>query len=199
MAVYAGIYGKENIAEYEGCVLRTYEKNGYEDSDWYAVCWDHSKKAVVDVKYDTTRAGGGGSAVIDATDDVIRLAYRYYWSLGRSFFDNRSNPDNAKMIRVGDTVKVVRGRKVKKGSEGTVFWVGTRKNLYTYRVEDRIGVEINGERVFLPAEYVEVIGWEKRLVTGRARKQKIRSFALNSMPNWTIDKLINGYKEAAND
>ena len=94
MAVYAGIYGKENIAEYEGCVLRTYEKNGYEDSDWYAVCWDRSKKAVVDVKYDTTRAGGGGSAVIDATDDVIRLAYRYYWSLGRSFFDNRSNPDN---------------------------------------------------------------------------------------------------------
>jgi hypothetical protein len=68
MAVYAGIYGKENIAEYEGCVLRTYEKNGYEDFDWYAVCWDRSKKAVVDVKYDTTRAGGGGSAVIDATD-----------------------------------------------------------------------------------------------------------------------------------
>lgn len=60
-------------------------------------------------------------------------------------------------------------------------------------------MEINGERVFLPAEYVEAIGWEKRLVTGRARKQKIRSFALNSMPNWTIDKLINGYKEAAND
>lgn len=44
MAVYAGIYGKENIAEYDGCVLRTYEKNGYEDSDWYAVCWDNVKK-----------------------------------------------------------------------------------------------------------------------------------------------------------
>lgn len=115
MAVYAGIYGKENIAEYEGCVLRTYEKNGYEDSDWYAVCWDHSKKAVVDVKYDTTRAGGGGSAVIDATDDVIRLAYRYYWSLGRSFFDNRSNPDNAKMIRVGDNRK---GGSRPQGQEG---------------------------------------------------------------------------------
>lgn len=198
MAVYAGIYGKEDVAEYEGCVLRTYEKNGYDDSDWYAVCWDPEKKAVVDVMYDTTRAGGGGSAVVDATDDVIRQAYRYYWSLGRSFFDTRSNPDSAKKIRVGDTVKVVRGRKVKKGSEGTVFWVGTRKNMYTYRIEDRVGVEIDGDRFFLPAEYVEVIGWERRLVTGKARKRKIRNFALNSMPMWAIDRLTNGYKEAAN-
>lgn len=198
MAVYAGIYGKENVAEYAGCVLRTYEKNGYDDSDWYAVCWDQEKKAVVDIKYDTTRAGGGGSAVVDATDDVIRQAYRYYWSLGRSFFDTRSNPDEAKRIRVGDAVKVVRGRKIKKGSEGGVFWVGTRKNLYTYRNENRVGVEIDGERVFLPAEYVEVVGWEQRLVTGKARKRKIRNFALNSMPNWTIDILINRYKEAAN-
>lgn len=198
MAVYAGIYGKENVAEYAGCVLRTYEKNGYDDSDWYAVCWDQEKKSVVDIKYDTTRAGGGGSAVVDATDDVIRQAYRYYWSLGRSFFDTRSNPDEAKRIRVGDTVKVVRGRKIKKGSEGGVFWVGTRKNLYTYRNENRVGVEIDGERVFLPAEYVEVVGWEQRLVTGKARKRKIRNFALNSMPNWTIDILINRYKEAAN-
>lgn len=198
MAVYAGIYGKENVAEYAGCVLRTYEKNGYDDSDWYAVCWDQGKKAVVDVKYDTTRAGGGGYAIVDATDDVIRLAYRYYWNLGRSFFDTRSNPDEAKKIRVGDTVKAVRGRKVKKGSEGTVFWVGTRKNIYAYRIEDRVGVEIDGERVFLPAEYVEVIGWEQRLVTGKTRKQKIRNFALNSMPMWAIDKLTNSYKETAN-
>lgn len=199
MAVYAGIYGKEDIAEYEGCVLRTYERNGYDDSDWYAVCWDPEKEAVVDVLYDTTRAGGGGSAVIDATDDVIRLAYRYYWSLGRSFFDTRSNPDDAKKIRVGDTVKVVRGRKVKKGSTGEVFWVGTCRNQYSYRTEERVGIEIDGERIFLPASYVEVVGWEKRLVTGKERKKAIRNFALNSMPNWTIGKLINGYKEAAND
>ena len=190
MAVYAGIYGKEDIAEYEGCVLRTYERNGYDDSDWYAVCWDPEKEAVVDVLYDTTRAGGGGSAVVDATEDVLRKAYRFYKDVGRSLFDHRTNPANAKKILKGDTVKVVRGRKIKKGSTGEVFWVGTCWNSYRYRNEERVGIEIDGERIFLPASYVEVVGWEKRLVTGRERKKAIRNFALNSMPTWSLDFLM---------
>ena len=36
--------------------------------------------------------------------------------------------------------------------------------------------------MFLNTEYVEVIGWEARLATGRDRKRAIRNFAVNSMP-----------------
>ena len=39
MAVVTNIYG-DNTPEYVGCVMDTYERNGYNDSDWYAVCWD---------------------------------------------------------------------------------------------------------------------------------------------------------------
>lgn len=181
MAVDTNIYGQPGL-RYVGCVLSTYERNGYHDSDFYAVCWDEEKQAVVDVEYDTTRAGGGGHAYIDATDEVLRKVYRYYKKMGRSHFDTVYNPKQAQEIRRGDTVTVIRGRKIPKGSVGQVFWVGTRFNQYSRHNEDRVGVEIDGERVFLPLEYVEVNDWQARLLTGRTRKNQIRNFAINSMP-----------------
>ena len=181
MAVIAGIYGKTE-PEYVGCVLSAYELNGYNDSDWYAVCWDREQQKLVEVEYDTTRAGGGGRAEIDATQEVLREVYRWYKRMGREHFDCCTNPSNAKKVQKGDTVRVVRGRKVPKGTEGVVFWVGTRYNQYSRMDEERVGIEVAGERGFLNAEYVEVIGWEARLVTGRERKQAIRNFAVNSMP-----------------
>lgn len=181
MAVIAGIYGKTE-PEYVGCVLSTYEHNGMNDSDWYAICWDREKRQVVEVEYDTTRAGGGGRAEIDATEEVLREVYRWYKRIGRELFDLRTNPAEAKKVRKGDTVRVVRGRKIPKGTEGVVFWVGARYNQYSRRDEERVGIEVDGERMFLSLDYVEVIGWEARLVTGRKRKEAIRNFAVNSMP-----------------
>lgn len=183
MAVLERQYGKTE-PEFVGCVLSTYERNGYDDSDFYAVCWDEESQSVVDIEYDTTRAGSGGWAVIDATEEVLRKAYRYYKNCGRALYDTKTNPGQAKQVRKGDTVKVIKGRKVPKGSEGKVFWTGTRRNYYTYRDEERVGVEIGDERVFLPIEYVEVVDWQSRLVRGKDRKKAIRNFAINSMPFW---------------
>lgn len=181
MAVIAGIYGKTE-PEYVGCVLSTYERNGMNDSDWYAICWDREKQKVVEVEYDTTRAGGGGRAEIDATGEVLREVYRWYKQIGRGLFDGRTNPEQAKKVRKGDTVRVVQGRKIQKGTEGVVFWIGTRYNQYSHMEEERVGIEVDGERKFLSLDYVEVIGWEDRLVTGKERKRAIRNFAVNSMP-----------------
>lgn len=181
MAVRTWIYGKPDV-QYEGCVLDTYERNGYDDSDFYAVCWDEEKQAVVEVEYDTTRCGAGGIAEIDATEETLRDAYRYYKRLGRSLFDNRTNIEQAKRYSKGDMVVVTRGRKIQKGTEGMVFWVGTRYNQYSRRDEGRVGIEVSGKRMFLPAEYVERMDWEAYLITGKNRKQRIRNFAINSMP-----------------
>ena len=60
--------------------------------------------------------------------------------------------------------------------------MGKSFNCYSGRTEDRVGIEADGERIFLPLEYVEVIGWESRLITGKKRKQRIRSAAVNFMP-----------------
>lgn len=181
VAVLRGIYGKTE-PEYVGCVLDTYEHNGYDDSDWYAICWDEEKQELVHIEYDTTRAGGGGYARIDAAEDVIRKVYRHYKEIARKEFDSTWNPEQAKKVRKEDTVRVIRGRKVKKGTTGKVFWLGKSFNYYSGRTEDRCGIEVDGERIFLPLEYVEVIGWESRLITGKKRKQRIRSAAVNFMP-----------------
>lgn len=181
MAVQTWIYGKPDV-QYEGCVLDTYEQNGYNDSDFYAICWNKERQAVVEVKYDTTRCGDGGVAEIDATEETLREVYRHYKRLGRSLFDAKTNIGQAKQYGKGDMVVVVRGHKIKKGTKGLVFWSGTRYNKYSRQDENRVGVEVAGERMFLPAEYVERMNWESHLITGKLRKRMIRSFAINSMP-----------------
>ena len=184
MAVWTNVYGEENKAQYEGCVLNWYERNGYDDSDWYAECWDDEKGCVVTVLFDTTRCGGGGSATVDATAEVLRKAYRYYKRISRSQFDTYFNPEQAKTVRKGDMVRVTRGRKIPKGTVGKVFWAGACRNPYAYGTVERVGIECeDGEKKFLPLDYVEVIDWESRLMTGVQRKKAIERAAVNMMPS----------------
>lgn len=181
MAVVTNIYG-DKTPEYVGCVMDTYERNGYNDSDWYAVCWDEEKQDVVHVNYDTTRCGGGGYAKIDITSENLLKVYRHYKASQKKWFDEVANPAQAKLPTKGDTVKVVRGRKVPKGTVGKIFWIGSSFNKYSYRVEERVGIEVGDARVFLPQEYVEVVGWESRLATGKVRKKKIQQLTVDSLP-----------------
>ena len=180
MAVYTDINGKEEVL-YEGCVLNWFEHNGYHDSDWYAEVWDEETGSVELVEYMTTRCGCFGKAEVDATPDVLRKAYRYYKGVAKPWFE-RYNVEQAKKIRKGDTVRIVKGRKVKKGSVVKVFWAGTVYNRYSRMEEDRIGVEVDGERVFISAENAEPVGWEDRMIHGRERKALIRNKAISLMP-----------------
>lgn len=181
MAVQTWIYGKPDVS-YEGCVLDTYERNGSFDSDCYAICWDEERQKVVEVNYDTTRCGCGGRADIDATEDTLLKVYRFYKRQGRETFDSYTNERQAKEVKKGDTVLVIRGRKIPKGSVGKVFWIGTRYNRYSRTNEDRVGLEIDGVRQFLPLEYVEPVNWQERLLHGKERKRQIRNYAISSMP-----------------
>lgn len=47
----------------------------------------------------------------------------------------RKNP-----IKRGDTVVVIRGRKVKQGTVGEVFWMASKHNSYRAQTEKRIGL-----------------------------------------------------------
>lgn len=189
MSVETWIYGRPGV-EYEGCVINTYERNGYHDSDFYATVWDEEKQAVVDIEYDTTRAGGGGYATIDATEETLRKVYRYYKRIGRKQFCI-FNEEQAKQFGKGDQIVVVRGRKVKKGTVGLVFWKGSCYNHYSRRNEDRVGIEVDGEKIFLPADYVERSDWEAHLISGKRRKQYIRNYAINQMPHHYRSYFVN--------
>lgn len=182
MAVLAGCYGKEK-PEYEGCVVDLYEHNGYHDSYWYAICWDREKQDLVHVEYDTTAAGGGGWAKIDATEEVLREMYRKYKASAKKIFDDYGNVNQAKKVRLGDDVIVVRGRKVPKMTTGKVFWLGERYNQYSRKYENRVGIEkADGEKIFLLEEYVLPINWKDRLIRGKERKEYIRRDAVRAMP-----------------
>lgn len=179
MAVIIDKFDGTVEVKYEGCVLSTWERNGSWDSDFYAECWDEEKGEVVDVEYATTRAGCGCSdAQVDYTVDTLRKAYRYYYNTWRDHFDKYVKIRIAKTINTGDTVRVVRGKKIPKGTVGKVFWIGSTYNQYARREEERVGIEVDGKRVFLAYNYVEVVDWESRVVSGKARRTAIRNAAI---------------------
>ena len=181
MAVLTGLYGEAKV-EYEGCVLDTWEHNGYHDSDWYALVWDRDAQELKQIEYDTTRAAGGGWAKIDATAEVLKEVYRYYKKAVTEHFDKVENPALAKKIGKGDVVVIVKGRKVPKGTQAKVFWVGTCYNPYSRSNEERIGIEVGEEKVFIAMENAELVDWQGRLMSGRQRKEAIRRRTVSRMP-----------------
>jgi hypothetical protein len=60
---------------YAGAVLDTYERNGYDDSDFYAIVWDDPTQSIKTVEYATTRGWTyANSAKVDATAEVTAKA-----------------------------------------------------------------------------------------------------------------------------
>jgi len=111
-----------------GCVLSTYEANGYDDSDFYAVVWNEAAQTVQHIQYATTRGWSypnGASA--DATEEVREKAaeYMYNSQVDSSIATAYEKAEKqAREVTKGAVVKVERGRKVPKGVEGSVFWIG---------------------------------------------------------------------------
>lgn len=142
---------------YEGCVLALREINGYDDSDFVAVCWDEEQGRVVRYTYATTRCWTYlNGAKVDASDELrVAIGERIVESLAASV-SRVVGEVKATVVR-GAVVRVVAGRKYV-GRAGEVFWVGERKNPYNYRWETRVGFKAeNDDSVFVPVEQVQVV------------------------------------------
>jgi hypothetical protein len=100
---------------FKGAVLDTYEANGYDDSDWYAIVWDAEKETVHTVMYDTTRAAAMGRADVDATPDAIEKAYDFAF---RVKFE--SEIKDFKIVAPGKHVKSLTKKGKAVGAVGTV-------------------------------------------------------------------------------
>lgn len=183
---------------YEGAVLATGERNGYDDSDFYAVVWDDVKGKITTVDYDTTRGGGGGNAVIDATDEAQAKANAYLeaWAYGRLVEADRAA---AAKVEKGRRVRVKKGRTAPVGVEGTVFWVGEARRFNHYGPASvRIGIATSDRKdergrnidvVWSYAHNVEVLDQESYYsddATLRARATSVHG-------NW---RAIHGYYSA---
>lgn len=153
-------YGYETT--WAGRVLATYERNGRDDSDFYAIVWDDEAGRPRDVEYATTRAWTyGNGAVADATEEV-QEKYRAWCAARQAEAYAAAEAEEALVPRAGKTVTVSRGGTSKgvayaAGDTGAVFWYGVdkyRSNRWITRY--RVGVALPQGRVFVPAERVQV-------------------------------------------
>lgn len=131
------------IKSYDGCVIRTWERNGSWDSDFFADCVNIETGEIDCVEYDTTRCGGCGTAEVDLTETNFRLYQMasYNRVIKKALEVDRNN---ATKVEVGKIVKVVKGRKVPIGTVGTVFWqkeVNYDRYGRWYNAQMRIGIK----------------------------------------------------------
>lgn len=109
---------------FEGAVLRTGEVNGYDDSDFYAEVWNETTGTVHRVTYATTRGWTyANSASVDATPEVREKAAAFFAARNLESRIAAAKVEAATPTK-GKAVKVVKGRKVAKGTTGTVVWYG---------------------------------------------------------------------------
>lgn len=147
---------------YEGCVFNIWEHNSYNDSDFYADVIEPLTGEIKSIEYDTTRYAGCGIA--QANIDLTKENYCTYLT---NSYEKKLNEfikkyqDELKKVDKNKKVIVIKGRKVPKGTEGVVFWVGTqnydRYKRSGYEVT-RIGFKDKFDTVYwTSADNVEVI------------------------------------------
>lgn len=156
MPLFTPVYSKERdgghaeIIEtketYVGRVLETYEENGYNDSDFYAIVWDDETNSLIHKQFATTRFYSNGyGAKIDATPEIIEKATA---ERKTRFLKSAIEKDEetAKTVAKGKMVEINRGRK-NRGIIGEVFWVGNPDKFSYYAKEHRsVGIKLDDER-----------------------------------------------------
>ena len=156
MPIFTPVYSKERdgghaeIIEtketYVGRVLETYEENGYNDSDFYAIVWDDETNSLIHKQFATTRFYSNGyGAKIDATPEIIEKATA---ERKTRFLKSAIEKDEetAKTVAKGKMVEINRGRK-NRGIIGEVFWVGNPDKFSYYAKEHRsVGIKLDDER-----------------------------------------------------
>lgn len=128
-----------------GLVLGTYERNGYDDSDFIAAVWNPDTHSIDHIEYDSTRYGGHGHATRDADPDTIAQAEAVLAARIAEIDLAQARKDAITPVKgrhVRSTTK--RGKNV--GVEGIVMWRGEKRSQYrTWSYGYRIGIKVAGE------------------------------------------------------
>jgi hypothetical protein len=163
------------ITLFEGAVLCTREYNGYHDSDFYVIAWDKRNKRLRRYEYATTRFGGGGSASVDATDEVKDAAAAW---LADQIFDRLKyeNEADSRKVEPGKRVVVVKGRKVPKGTVGEVVWYQSAKEARYGRARVRILTD-EGDEHYTDARNCEVEDPSKHILPDAELRAKAEHLA----------------------
>lgn len=153
----------EGVKTYIGRVLTEYENNGSSDSDFFAIVWDDEAETIKAVEYGSTRHGGRYACDIDATPEVIAKAKAYKAEVDAGYSADLNYLVNA-LADKGKTATIagVKGKNSRFNNyQGVIFWVGGDNYAPRYKKDAlRIGIEIDGEKVFLSGSHVFVNNYE---------------------------------------
>jgi hypothetical protein len=133
------VYRSDAPIQYKGCVIETREMNGYHDSDFYAIVWDHELNHPTQVTYHTTRGASEGWANVDATPEVL-AKYEAYEKRRLEWRRIKSDLEDQLVVKKGDEVEVFRGRK-HKGETGIIIWHGM-----DYYGNNKVGLATSDEK-----------------------------------------------------
>ena len=156
-----------------GKVISLREHNGYSDSDYYALVWNDETNSTEEIEYATTRGWTyPNGASVDATEEVKAKYDKFTKEVNekrRATYLVELN----KMPEIGDTIKIVKGRKIAIDTVAEVFWVGQDKFYresrysspysyllgYIYTPEKWcIGIRLlDGTRLFTNAKNLEIV------------------------------------------
>lgn len=138
---------------HHGVCLFESEYNGYHDSDFYMTVWNVATGKPEKLEFATTRAGCGAAwgSHVDATPEV-KAAYEAYTAELRRQQDAARIEYQRRVPEKGKVIKVVKGRKVAKGTTGVCIWRG--RSDYG----ERVGLKTESGEVFWTAlSNVEVV------------------------------------------
>jgi hypothetical protein len=138
---------------YVGLCISNREVNGYDDSDWYMKVWNEEKNCPEEIFFATTRGWSYPSmrSYPDATPEVM-AKYEHWLELERLKALKRAEEREDKEVRKGKMIRVVRGRKVPRGTVGQCIYRG--RGYY----DERVGLKTESGEVFWTSlKNVEVV------------------------------------------
>jgi hypothetical protein len=179
-----------------GCVLNTRERNGYDDSDFYATYWDEYDQSVKTIEYATTRGWTYcNHADVDATPEVIEKAIQYEIKINTPLFLANSVED-AKTVAKGKTCKVIKGRKITKGEIVQVVSEPRNERYGFNTITTTVLVRLtNGNMVYTNVNNLEVQNFEQYVIT-EAQALEVATKAVRNS-NWASMPYVGCSKRLA--
>ena len=112
------------VDTHHGLVLSEFERNGYNDSDFYAVVWDVVNKCPQQIQYATTRAWTYDcGCVVDATPEIKEL-YRQWQKKHDQIWDDYKQECSFYVPKKGMTARSKTTKGKAKGLLGEITWIG---------------------------------------------------------------------------
>lgn len=146
--------GKElvMVETHQGCVIDEFERNGYNDSDFFAVVWDFTQGCPTNIQFATTRAWTySNTCIVDATEEVKQL-YRIWKEKTKLVWKEYDEQCKPFIPSKGQTAKSLTTKGQAKGLSGTIFWVGDSFGGKSVGIKD----ESTGRKGFVSVDRIQL-------------------------------------------